>query len=54
MHPLSHSDFEETNDHVRFPTFFTSSLMIPVVIILLLLTALVATEPSSTNGNGDS
>jgi len=27
--------------------------MLPVVIVLLLLTALVATDPSSSGGNGD-
>jgi hypothetical protein len=35
----------------RFPE--SAITMLPVVIVLLLLTALVATEPSSPSGNGD-
>lgn len=36
---------------VRFPK--SAFTMLPVVIVLLLLTALVATEPSSPNGGNE-
>lgn len=52
MRAEAYSQIAETIYNPAFPIACTFA-MIPVVIVLLLLTALVATEPSSPNG-GDS
>lgn len=49
----AYSIFEETMYDWAFPTVRLHQAMIPVLIVLLLLTALVATEPTSPGGGGE-